>query len=233
MPPEDELSSSPRDDAAGAPRRGVFVCADAPPPPRAAAPWRGRLYVTLHTRRAHIIHLVVIVADVCMNLSGLLLALFTCRTPHHARAAAARTAEEALRYTSVALLSLLLGELFARVVAVGPLRFFRSPAHALDAAVLAGLLAVEASVSDAAASEAIGLLVIVRVARMIRLLATMQEYAADARQVASARRVKALEARVRELEAELRQLRAENGCSAGGGGGGSEAVAAAVPAVLS
>jgi hypothetical protein len=220
MPHEEEDEASP----------SSVVCADAPPPARAAAPWRKRLYVALHTRRAHLIHLAVIVADVCVNLSGLLLSLFTCRTPHHERAAAARTAEEALRYTSVALLSLLLGELLARVVAIGPSRFFRSPAHALDAAVLAGLLAVEASVSDAAASEAVGLLVIVRVARMIRLLATMQEYAADARHVADARRVKELEARVRELTAELRQLRAEDGS---GGARGKEAEEAEVPAAMS
>jgi hypothetical protein len=182
------------------------VLADSPPPLARAAPWRHRLFARLHTRRAHIAHLVVISLDILLNLAGLMLSLFTCRTRHEELATSAKTAEAVLRWTSVGLLGLMLQELLARAVAVGPLRFFRIPLHVVDAAILAGLLGVEAGVSDRVAEEAAGLLVVVRLARVLRLLSSMHDYASDRRKQAEAR-ARELEQRVRELEGALQLLR--------------------------
>ncbi len=189
------------------PEDGQHVVADSPPPPSTAALWRHRLYAALHTRRAHVVFLVIIITDVLVNVTGLLLALFTCRTEHHKLAESARTAEEALRWASVALLGVMLLELIARAVAVGPVRFFAAPLHTLDAAVLAGLLAVEAAVSDRAAEEALGLLVIVRVGRVLRLLSSMQELSSEHHAALKAH-LAAQDLRVAELEAALRDVEA-------------------------
>jgi hypothetical protein len=191
-----------RDAAPPSPQEPPLLCADSPPPPSTAAPWRHRLYVALHTRRAHLTHLVIIVLDVLVNIAGLMLSLFTCRTPHEHLAESARTAVEALRWTSVSLLSLMTLELLARAVAVGPLRFFRVPLHTADAAILAGLLAVEAAVSDAAAEEAASLLIIVRLGRVLRLLDAVRGVAESEREMVQTR-VLHLEARVKSLEAAL------------------------------
>ena len=172
------------------------VFADAPPPPASGPRWRRRLYAALHTKRAHALAVAIILADVMLNLAGLLVELFSCK--HGTRGSAAR-ALEALRWTSVALLSLMLCELAARALASGPVRFFRVPLHAADAAVLVSLLSIEAAVSDRAAEDALGLLVVLRLARVLRLLGSMQEYAAGERDAAKAR-LKALQARVLELE---------------------------------
>ena len=145
--------------------------------------------------------ILVIVLDVLCNLAGLLLALFTCQQRREERPASANAAESALRYASVALLSVMLLELFARAAAVGPSRFLRIPVHALDLGVLLVLLAVEAAVSDRAAEQAVGLLVVVRLARMLRLLASVNEFANERKNEARDARVRELEARVRELQA--------------------------------
>jgi hypothetical protein len=179
-----------------------LLLADSPPPPSSAAAWRHWLYARLHTRRAHITSLTIIVLDVLVNVAGLMLSLFTCRTPHEHLAKSARAAEEALRWTSVSLLSLMTLELLARAAAVGPLRFFRVPLHTADAAILAGLLAVEAALSDAAAEEAASLLVIARLGRVLRLLDAMRGVAESQRH-ATETRVVHLEARVKSLEAAL------------------------------
>lgn len=178
------------------------LVADSPAPPPTAARWRTALYRKLHSRRAHLLSTLVIVTDVLCNVAGLLLALFTCkRTANEPRPAAVNTAEAALRYTSVALLAVMLAEWLARGVAVGLPRFVRMPVHFLDGVVLCVLLAVEVAVSDRAAEEALGLLVVLRLARMLRLLTAMQEYAASRREEASDARVRELEARIAELQA--------------------------------
>ena len=181
------------------------VLANGPQPPASGAAWRHRLFAALHTRRAHLTHLCVILADVAVNVAGLLLALFTCRTER--KASAVHVAESALRWTSVALLCAMLLELLSRAIAVGPLRLFRSSVQTLDAAVLVGLLAVEAAVSDRAAEEALGLLVVVRLARVVHLLSSLQEYDSDRRRAVEAR-ADAAEKRAAAAEAALRQLRA-------------------------
>ena len=178
------------------------LIADSPAPPPSAARWRVTLYRTLHSPRAHLFSTLVIVLDVLCNVAGLLLSLFTCgREP---RPSAVNAAEVALRYTSVVLLATMLVEWLARGVAVGLPRFLRIATHVLDGGVLCLLLAVEVAVSDRAAEEALGLLVVLRLARLLRLLSGMNEYAATRREEARDARVRALEARVAELQAALR-----------------------------
>ena len=204
-PPLTRAPASMTDD--GASSTAEPAGADSPAPPAHAAAWRHRTFALLHTRRAHVTHLAVILLDIALNIAGLLLALFTCRTPREHLAESVKRAEEALRWSSVGLLSLMILELLARAAAVGPLRFFRVPLHALDAAALGGLLGVEAGVSDEAADAAAGLLVVVRVARMLRLLSSLHDYAADERRAAEAR-AKHAEARADRAEAALRAAQA-------------------------
>ena len=182
------------------------LVADAPAPPATAARWRRVLFRTLHTRRAHVLLTLVIVLDVLCNLAGLLLALFTCEKRREERPGVANAAESALRYASLALLSLMLLEFLARMAAVGPLKFLRRPWHALDGVVLVTLLSVEAGVSDRQAEQAVGLLVIVRLARLVRLLASLGEYASERNKNASDARVRELETKVEELQAALRAM---------------------------
>ena len=180
------------------------LVADSPAPPATAPRWRTALYRKLHSPRAHLFSTLVIVTDVLCNVAGLLLALFTCRrAAHEPRPAAVSTAEAALRYTSVALLAVMLAEWLARGVAVGLPCFVRIPLQLLDGCVLCVLLAVEVAVSDRAAEEALGLLVVLRLARMLRLLTAMQDYAAARREEARDALVRELESRVAELHAAL------------------------------
>ena len=118
----------------------------------------------------------------------------------------ANAAEAALRYASLALLSLMLLEFLARMAAVGPSKFLRRPVHALDGVVLVTLLSVEAGVSDRQAEQAVGLLVVVRLARLVRLLASLGEYASERNKNASDARVRELETKVEELQAALRAV---------------------------
>jgi len=180
------------------------LVADSPAPPPSAARWRVVLFRELHRRRAHVLASAVIVLDVLCNVAGLLLALFTCKMDREERPAAVHAAESALRYTSIALLSLMVLEFLARAAAVGPACFLRIPAHALDGVVLIGVLAVEAAVSDQAAEQAVGLLVVLRLARMGRLLISTSDYAAERSREARDARLRELEARVGELRAALR-----------------------------
>ena len=180
------------------------LVADSPAPPASAPRWRTTLYRKLHSPRAHLFSTLVIVTDVLCNVAGLLLALFTCRrAAHELLPAAVSTAEATLRYISVALLAVMLAEWLARGLAVGLPRFVRLPVHLLDGGVLCVLLAVEVAVSDRAAEEALGLLVVLRLARMLRLLTAMQDYAAMRREEARDTLVRELEARVAELQAAL------------------------------
>lgn len=178
--------------------------ADSPAPPSSAARWRRVLFRELHRRRAHVLVSLVIVLDVLCNVAGLLLALFTCKMEREEQSAAANAAESALRYTSIALLSLMVLEFLARAAAVGPARFLRIAAHLLDGVVLVGLLAVEAAVSDRTAEQAVGLLVVLRLARMVRLFFSMRDYASERSKEARDARLRELEARVSELRAALR-----------------------------
>ena len=198
------MSHKPVDASAAPAQDGdELLAADSPAPPPSAAHWRSVLFRKLHTRRAHLLLLLVIVLDVLLNIGGLLLSLFTCRLRREERPGAVNAAEIALRYASVALLGIMLLEFLARAAAVGPARFLRIPLHALDGLVLVILLAVEVAVSDRAAEEALGLLVVLRLARMVRLLSSMAEYASERRKDARDARVCDLEARVGALQAAL------------------------------
>lgn len=143
----------------------------------------------------------IIILNVLLNQAGVLLSLFTwCGRK---KTGAVRAAETALRWASVALLVIMLLELLARAAAVGVTRFFRIKVHILDGAILVALLAVEVIVTDRAAEEALGLLVVLRLVRLFKLLSAVREYGSEAVSAARDGHVRELEARVGELQAEL------------------------------
>jgi hypothetical protein len=182
------------------------VLVDAPRLPAGAPRWRQRLFFALHTRRHHAFVLGLIVLAISVNVTGVLLSLFTCEAAPGERVAARRAAD-ALRWVAVSLLCAQLTELLTRAAVVGPPRFLRVPIHALDAAVIVSLLAAELVMSSTGARDAVGLLVAVRILRMARLLRGLHAYEAEAHAAVLARE-RALTAHAASLEAAL-LLRAE------------------------
>jgi len=127
------MSRTRADDCAAAPAQesDEQLFADSPAPPPSSARWRSVLFRKLHSRRAHLVLMTIIILDMLLNQAGVLLSLFTCGRK---KSGAVRAAETALRWASVALLVIMLLELLARAAAVGVTRFFRSKVHSLDGA---------------------------------------------------------------------------------------------------
>jgi hypothetical protein len=164
----------------------------------------------------HSITLSLTIASVAVNLTGILLALFTCRA-RPGEMAGARRAALALHWAAVGLLCAMLSEYLLRCVVVGAHRFLLVPIHALDGAILVSLLAVELTVNDRAADEAVGLLIVVRTLRLVRLLTGVNALATE-RHAAEKARAEALAARVAALAAALCVCGAEEGRDGRGAG---------------
>ena len=164
---------------------GLLV--DAPRLPPSAPRWRRRLFFALHSPAHHAALLACIALAICLALAALMVNLLYCRQLHDRSAPAVERALRGLRWASVALLFLMLAETALRCAVVGARAFFRQPIHVLDVGVLIAVVTVELAVSEQAAREAAGLLILVRLLRLARLLFSINNLAAERHAVVAER----------------------------------------------
>jgi hypothetical protein len=109
-------------------------------------------------------------------------------------------AEEVLRWADVAFLALMVIEVIVRVLLVGFIAYFRPIIHILDAIILVTLLVVESSVSDEAATATAGLLISLRILRVINQLDEVASISEVMKEEAFQEREGALLKKIAELE---------------------------------
>lgn len=133
-----------------------------------STPWRLTLSKSLNTNTAHYISLSFIICIYLISLVTILLSLFACEEKIKADPKV-RLAEEILRWTDVGFLALMVIEVIVRSLLVG-FSYFRPIIHILDAIILVTLLIVESTVAEEFAAATAGLLISLRILRIIKQL---------------------------------------------------------------
>lgn len=125
----------------------------------------------LESRETHIIVISLTLLDLCIVLTELVLAGFY--PEHEHRPPAVERAEEALSWTSIAILSLFTIEQLLKLAVFG-IQYFFHIWHALDAVIIVASLVLE-SVLRGTTQEAVSLLVVFRLWRLVRVLHSTAE----------------------------------------------------------
>ena len=133
---------------------------------------RSELAQFLEAHSTHIALLVLILIDLCVVLTELVLGGFY--PAGEERPAAVETAEEALSWTSIAILSLFTIEQLVKLAVFGP-RYFAHLWHALDATIIVASLVLEAILRGQAGEAAVSLLIVFRLWRLVRVLHSTTE----------------------------------------------------------
>jgi hypothetical protein len=110
-----------------------------------------------------------------------------------------RLAEEILRWTDVGFLALMVIEVIIRFLLVG-FTYFRPIIHILDAIILVTLLIVESTVSEEFAAATAGLLISLRILRIIKQLGEVASISEVMKEAEYQERENALKRKIAELE---------------------------------
>jgi hypothetical protein len=152
----------------------------------------------LDSKQAHYVSLAVVILAIVVNQVGLLVSLFSCEQGI-SKEAGVEAATEAIRWILVSLTVIMLLELAVRAVSLGPVRYFSSLFHVLDAVVLVVVLLADCIVSETTLQDAIYLLLFLRLVRFAKLMTEVGSVDEEARADDIEERA-ALKRRVLELE---------------------------------
>jgi hypothetical protein len=161
--------------------------------------WRLKLSNEFNTRTAHYVSLSLILCSFLISLVVILFSLFSCEKGIKENPKVI-LAEETLRWTDVAFLALMVIEVIVRVLLVGFLTYFRPIIHIFDAIILVTLLVVESAVSEESATATAGLLISLRILRVIKQLEEVGSISEVMKEEEFQEKEDALKKKIAELE---------------------------------
>ncbi|CAH3034460.1 unnamed protein product [Pocillopora meandrina] len=160
---------------------------------------REQLCEILHSRRAQYVIITLVVVDMIIVIAELLIDLKAVEVHHESHA------PHILHYTSIAILSIFMIELFVKIYAMG-LTFFKHKMEIFDGIVVTVSFALDIAFSGKeGAVDGIGLIVLLRLWRVTRIVNGIVLSV----QIQADRKIEVLEKENSELKEELEQLKSK------------------------